>query len=205
MGIKDKKKLCIIEKAISIFVSEGLANTRMADVAAAAGMSRRTLYRYYRTKEELAFAVEYDIFDQFKDVLTDRVSQFPGNGYNRFSLLIDLFTELFEKYADELRFTGEFDHYFSGDYSDHEFLVRFKKLLLEVQSVYTGILSEGIADGSIRKDIDIILTYSTLSNGFFSFSQRILIRGKNLKMEQDINPPDILKHFFTLILDSVKP
>jgi len=45
----------IVGAAIECFASQGFDQTSMDDIAAAAGVSRRTIYRYFETKDDLVF------------------------------------------------------------------------------------------------------------------------------------------------------
>ena len=45
----------IFHAAIDLFVARGFDATSMDDVASAAGVSRRTLYRYFATKDDIVF------------------------------------------------------------------------------------------------------------------------------------------------------
>ena len=47
----------IISIAEVLFIENGFADTQMKDIAAATGMSRNTLYRYYQDKYDLGFAI----------------------------------------------------------------------------------------------------------------------------------------------------
>ncbi|MEJ0028670.1 MAG: TetR family transcriptional regulator [Rhizomicrobium sp.] len=46
----------IIESALKLFVKRGFDGTTLDDIAAAAGISRRTFFHYFESKEDLAFA-----------------------------------------------------------------------------------------------------------------------------------------------------
>ena len=45
----------IADDAVELFLERGFANTTMEDVAVAAGVSRRTVYRHFSTKDDLVF------------------------------------------------------------------------------------------------------------------------------------------------------
>ncbi|RJP35456.1 MAG: TetR/AcrR family transcriptional regulator [Actinobacteria bacterium] len=49
----DRKKLLIIGNAFNVFRENGYANTKMSDIAEAAGISKGTIYLYFKSKEEL--------------------------------------------------------------------------------------------------------------------------------------------------------
>ena len=52
---KTRQKL--LEVARELFAHKGLEATTMNDIAAASGRGRRTLYTYFRNKEEIYYAV----------------------------------------------------------------------------------------------------------------------------------------------------
>lgn len=54
---KDARPQELLDAALALFVDKGFAATRAEEVAARAGVSKGTLYRYYPSKEELFKAV----------------------------------------------------------------------------------------------------------------------------------------------------
>ena len=62
LGLRERKKLAarrrIAEAAHDLFVARGFDHVTMADVAAAAEMSVKTVFNYFGTKEDLAFEGE---------------------------------------------------------------------------------------------------------------------------------------------------
>ena len=55
--IRDERKEQILIIAASVFASQGLANTKIEDLAQAAGVSQGLLYRYFSDKEEVFIAL----------------------------------------------------------------------------------------------------------------------------------------------------
>ena len=51
--VDDNKRTRILDAAVAKFSAYGVARTSMADIAAAAGMSRPALYQHYSNKEEI--------------------------------------------------------------------------------------------------------------------------------------------------------
>src|SRR3546814_8314834 len=54
---KDAKRLSLIEAAAIVFAREGFARTKMAHIAAEAGVGKGTLYEYFASKNELFLSV----------------------------------------------------------------------------------------------------------------------------------------------------
>lgn len=62
---KTRQKL--LEVARSLFAHRGLEATTMNDIAAASGRGRRTLYTYFRNKEEIYYAVIKEELERLSD------------------------------------------------------------------------------------------------------------------------------------------
>jgi AcrR family transcriptional regulator len=51
--LRDQKERAILEAAAAVFAERGFRTTRVADVAARAGIGKGTVYEYFRSKEDL--------------------------------------------------------------------------------------------------------------------------------------------------------
>ena len=194
----------IIKIAKSAFISSGLEKSNMTEIADRANISRRTLYRYFDSKEILAFEVELRIFDDFSKMIKNFTASLTGNGYLKLEQLLKHLTVFISEYKNEIRFTGEFDHYFSGDYPDKSFSEKLGSRIIQINESILNIAKEGTEDKSIRNDIDLDLTYGTCANAFFSLIQRLVIRGHHIKEEQGFDPDQMIEQFSKVILNSIK-
>ena len=62
----------IFEAAIDLFLEQGYDDTPMSAVAEAAGVSRRTLYRYFATKDDIVFEAPREWLEVFNSVVGER-------------------------------------------------------------------------------------------------------------------------------------
>ncbi len=67
-----------------------------------------------------------------------------------------------------IKFSGEFDYYFRGEYPYLELTNRFKNMISSNDYMLEELIRSGIEDGSIRPDIDPVLTGLTISNVLLS-------------------------------------
>ncbi|TDQ61572.1 TetR family transcriptional regulator [Maritalea mobilis] len=59
----------ILDAAMLVFSRSGLQSTKLEEVALAAGVSKATIYLYFKSKEDLIFALMKRFFEQNMDVL----------------------------------------------------------------------------------------------------------------------------------------
>lgn len=77
----------IFDAAIELFVEQGYDSTSMNEVADAAGVSRRTLYRYFATKDDIVFEAPRDWLEVFDAAVADRREDEPTRDLFRRALL----------------------------------------------------------------------------------------------------------------------
>jgi AcrR family transcriptional regulator len=75
-GLREHKKRLMRQEmsdtATWMFARDGFDNVRIADVAARIGVSEKTIYNYYPTKESLVFDREDDVAASLREALGDR-------------------------------------------------------------------------------------------------------------------------------------
>jgi len=63
----------ILNAALRVFARDGISRSRIADIAAEAGISTSTLYEYYKSKEDLAYEVPSSHLASFFDAYREAV------------------------------------------------------------------------------------------------------------------------------------
>lgn len=195
----------IEDVAEKLFTNTGLFETQMMDIAQEAGVSRTTLYRYYRDKLDLAMAILERVVDDLDSRARVEYLRADGCGIERLEAYIRVrwFSRKFERHR---RFFAEFDAYFSGPRLRREFKRRLGAVLRSHPlDDLMEIIRDGAADGSIRPDIDVDLATVTIFNAVRSLHQRLLLRGKVLV---EVRPPQLGKlsaEHVRYLLDGLRP
>lgn len=70
-----KTRQRLLEVARELFAHKGLEATTMNDIALASGRGRRTLYTYFRNKEEIYFAVIEEELERLSEKMDDVVAR----------------------------------------------------------------------------------------------------------------------------------
>lgn len=80
--IRDKRKEQVLWAAAKVFARRGLADTKVVDIAAAAGISHGLAYRYFATKEEV-FATIVERATAGAAQLAEAISEQPGTPWDK--------------------------------------------------------------------------------------------------------------------------
>lgn len=83
----------IIGAAREVFIEKGLEATKMSDIAERAGISRTALNYYYRTKENLFYAIIEQIFDILLPKI-ENMSLEDGNIVSKMDAIVDIYDDM---------------------------------------------------------------------------------------------------------------
>jgi AcrR family transcriptional regulator len=146
---KEQRRNTIVDAAQEVFFQKGIDDATMDDVAAAAELSKGTLYLYFKSKVELLAAIHVRgmelLASQMRPVLETR-----GNGLEILRRMAHVFVQYSVKhpeyfnigyYIDKLQSTDELS---SGHW--HEACLRVND---EMLSLTISAIEKGILDGSI--------------------------------------------------------
>jgi AcrR family transcriptional regulator len=82
-GLREQKKReardALERAALQLFGERGFDEATIRDVAAAAGMSPRTFFRYFRSKEDVVFFRQAQFFHVLKDILNKELRKQEGS------------------------------------------------------------------------------------------------------------------------------
>lgn len=139
---KTRQKL--IEVARELFAKKGIDSTTMNDIAAASQKGRRTLYTYFRNKDEIYYAVIEDELEHLSEEM-DKVVKLPISPDQKIVQLIYTHLNLIK---DVVKRNGSLRAEFFRDISLVERARR--KFDLEEINAVRSILQEGIDKGTFK-------------------------------------------------------
>ena len=201
----DETREKILEYAEKRFIDKGLFETTMSSIAKGTGLSRTSLYRYFRDKLELSLTIVVKRLEQIGDnsIIKPHADQLP-DGISRVGYLLKE-RWLNDKYDASYRFFAEFDAYYSGSRIPEGFRSVMEQAILPVEDWLLGqYIKEGQEDGSIRKDMEGELIHEILGNGIRSFHQRMILRGKILVDIPLQNLEIIMDEYHRVLIDGIR-
>ncbi len=100
MSLRERKKArtrqALGDAAVALFVERGFDATTVEDIVAAAGVSRRTFFRYFPTKEAAFFASHDDRFEDFVDLV-----EAHHESMGAWAACFEAFLEIATRYEDD--------------------------------------------------------------------------------------------------------
>lgn len=192
----------IATAAEKLFMSKGIANTSMNDIAAAAGYSKATLYVYFKNKEELVGVLVLESMQKLHDYI---------------SLAIEKNRETEECYMEIchalLQYQEEYPFYFQMvlenikiDYESTEFLPEEKETFLigeQINGLLAAFLQKGMETGKIRRDIQILPTIFSFWGMTSGLIQIATNKEEYIVKQMGISKKEFLSYGFDILYRSI--
>ncbi len=141
---KTRQKL--LEVARELFAHKGLEATTMNDIAAASGRGRRTLYTYFRSKEEIYYAVIEEELERLSEKMDEVLSMNVEPEEKIFTLIYSHLSIIKETVARNGTLRAEF---FRNIWMVEKVRKAFDE---EEHRILTQVLQEGVDKGRFRID-----------------------------------------------------
>lgn len=205
---KEKEKIIrredIINAAEKVFFLKGYEQSTMDEVAKTAEYSKRTLYFYFQSKEQLLQAIIFRAYRTLNVMINEALSdKVHLNGLAKLKLLGETFIEfinchpkyfetivIYNSSRSELSANDEFK---KASYNEGE-----RTLYLLV-----NVIEEGINDNSIKNDIHIQKTAFVLYANVIGISSLILNKEGYL-LEHHLVAKELVQEMFDFVERSIK-
>lgn len=144
----------LLEMAASMFAERGLRATTVRDIADAAGILSGSLYHHFSSKEEMVDEVLrgfldwlFDRYQQIIDTEPNPLERFKGLFMASFDAIEDHHAEVVIYQDEAKRLAGQPRFGYLDELNKRQ------------RKMWVDVLTEGIAQGYFRPDIDVDLVY----------------------------------------------
>ena len=149
MNLNDPKLREILEKTVELFYEFGIRNLNMDDISRSLGMSKKTLYQYVKSKEDLIEKLFY--YDEMR--WDEEMAILKVDELNAIEILIQVSLKVFDemgKLGPKIKF--ELKKYYEPIFQ--QFMIRKQN---HIFSQISKNIEKGIAQGLYRSDVNIEL------------------------------------------------
>jgi AcrR family transcriptional regulator len=174
----DAQRANILDAAERCFLQRGLEHTTMADIAAQAGITRMTLYRYFRDRDPIAFEIAGRMLQRVTAVDVPEAADGDGD-VQRLTRVKHFAVGMirdFDAQRDAYRYLGMFDHLYADGYPTEELASWYKAHM-------AGLGMSGII---LSREVPFADQVLMTMNAIMSFLQRMAARGHLLASEHGL-------------------
>lgn len=169
--IVDKRKKAddIAQAGLGVFRDHGYHGAKMADIAAAAGVGKGTLYEYFPDKA----AILNRAFDRYFEAFTAGVMAAMADAQSPRAKLLALLDFALGHVDEWQEHCAVYVDYFARARTDEESLFSLKEMYQQFESLLAALIKEGQQQGEIRQDLDPAATAELL----LSLYDGVILRG----------------------------
>ena len=203
---EESQRAAVLNAAEGLVRERSLDSVSMGDIAARAGMTRATLYRYYGSKEEVCWAVYNRMMRDVTRDLVPHISNDEATTYERICSFLDYMAGYLDRDPDIVRFIGAFYKIYEAATTEPG-----KKTYRKMHGEGFGtgdavrVLTEGFHDGSVREDLDPTLTVTTIVYTSFILTGELTRMTKGLDKKYGLTPRSVLEQHFDMIREYLRP
>ncbi len=172
----------ILDAAEKLFDLRGMDQITMAEIIAASGLRASTIYQYFSNKDDLVWAI-------LEEVLADLAERAKAatadakTALDRIMALLDLMADDLTRNPAKVRFLAQFDAMYARHWPVERLLTLEAEISPEGFQQFATLIREGIADGSLRADLDPELTLHAVVNAVAGAQRRLASLGSRIELE----------------------
>ncbi|WDP89075.1 MAG: TetR/AcrR family transcriptional regulator [Desulfobacter sp.] len=205
---KAQKEKRIIDIAREVFVEKGFEKTGIPAVAEAAGYNRRTIYLYFRDKEELFMAVVLHCMTMLRDRMADAAEKIrsEGTGLSGVARAFFAFAQEHPAFMD-LIMVYESRHFVYHESERNRPLserqAACQAVSQELSDLVTATLENAIQRGALRTDLAPRPLMLLLWGQILGVTQILRIREKHFDAVFGMTQEDLFNHFLRMMETSL--
>lgn len=155
----------------------------VAEIVSAAGIRTSTLYEYFSNKDDIVWALVEEVMRQGSESIGRSLELVRGPALAKITALFRAFEDELQQRPERVRFMAQFDAMYARDWSVERLLSMEDKVMPGRFGVVADLIREGIADGSLRPDLDPDLTMQSVLNAVIGTQRRLASLGERVEKE----------------------
>jgi AcrR family transcriptional regulator len=180
---RERQRRRILAAAEELFDIRGIDRVPIADIVAAAGIRASTLYEYFSNKDEIVWTLVEELMRQSSASVLEAIEATTGPALAKITALLEAFGNELGDHAQRVRFMAQFDAMYARDWSAERLLALEDRLFPGRFEPLSNLIREGIADGSLRPDLDPELTLHSVVNAVVGAQRRLASLGNRVEQE----------------------
>lgn len=179
---RERQRRRILDAAERLFDEHGIDRVTMVEITSASGLRASTMYQYFSSKDDIVWAilgaVLADLAAQTKEAI-----ETARTALDKITAMLEIMAGRLANEQAKVRFLAQFDALYARDWPA-ERLLTLEAQINPLGFRYFGtLIREGIADGSLRPDLDPDLTLHAVINAVIGAQRRLASLGNRVELE----------------------
>ena len=189
----DDQRLAILNAAEMLFLQNGLEKAKMVDIAALAGITKITLYRYFPNRDAIALDIQARMLKRITSLVAEEGSLMP---VEREKKLIQMMIRNFGVLRDSYRYIGMFDQVYLDNAQDADAIQATKDQLILLSVEWGTSLKK------VQGDLDSN-RYMMIVSTVIWFLEKLAMRGELTWSDRAVPIEEHLRLFEEMILNYI--
>ncbi len=179
---RDRQRRRILDAAERLFDERGIDRVTIADIVHAAGIRASTLYAYFSNKDDIVWAIVANVLAD-SALSANQAMDNADTALAKITALLEFAADALSKDQPKVRFMAQFDAMYARDWPAERLLTLEAQINPEGFQYFRRLIREGIADGSLRPDLDPDLTMHAVINAVVGAQRRLASLGNKVELE----------------------
>ncbi|GGA63990.1 hypothetical protein GCM10011507_14530 [Edaphobacter acidisoli] len=179
---RERQRRRILDAAWKLFDERGIDRITMAEITLVSGVQPSTMYQYFSNKDDIVWAILRELMQEVSERAKRTLEDAP-NAMARLAALLDFLADELANNPIRVRFMAQFDAMYARDWPAERLMTLESQINPEGFEVFTEIIREGIADGSLRADLVPDLTIHAVVNAVIGAQRRLASLGNKIELE----------------------
>ena len=198
--LRDGELEKIVAAAADLFLRKSIGKTSVREIASASGCGEASVYRYYKTKDNLAIKAAAMLSDRiFGEYFTHGETT---DGYGKIEMFYAAYERIYSENPGYYRFLYELDSSCMKSYSvtDGE----YEKSVERYHELFLSAYREGVEDGSVSEISDIELFYYSSAHSLLNLCKFLSVSETPFAKDKEIKPEAEIRALCGMILNNIK-
>ncbi|MBC7921584.1 MAG: TetR/AcrR family transcriptional regulator [Ferruginibacter sp.] len=200
MGVQERKQRekayrekSILAAAKKVLLEKGLVVATIDDIAAEAELGKGTLYRHYRSKEDILLAINEQALQELHHQFSKAVEG-AGSGLEK---ILRLNRSYYAFVVANPAYFG-FIAFFESPFTSTNAAVVYE-MTNAIHILVMELVELGMQDGSIRTDLKTNLIADTIWTGSYGIMQFIVNKGNHLVKDYQVDLNELFETFLATL------
>lgn len=200
---RERQRRRILDSAEKLFDERGINRVTMAEITSASGVRGSTMYQYFSNKDDIVWAI-------FETILADAVTrvtiatQSATTAFEKITALLETMAADLADDPAQIRFLAQFDAMYAREWPAERLLDIYAQRIPDRLASLGGLIRDGIADGSLRADLDPEISMQAVLNTVIGAQRRLASLGNRIEVEYGQPVHKLFRETIRIILSGLR-